>query len=142
MDVARADQELLVVTENGYGKRTPIPDYPRKNRGTMGVKTISMTGKKGAVLGALVVREHQELVFISQNGMVQRTGVKGISQQGRPAQGVRVMNLREDDTVSAVALVMESPTEVAVAEDAVAEGPVDAPEASPDGAPEGNGQVA
>jgi DNA gyrase subunit A len=103
----------------------------------MGVKTISMTGKKGAVLGALVVREHQELVFISQNGMVQRTGVKGISQQGRPAQGVRVMNLREDDTVSAVALVMESPAEVAVAEDAV-----DAPDASPDGAPEGNGQVA
>jgi len=47
-------------------------------------------------------------VFISQNGMVQRTGVKGISKQGRPAQGVRVMNLREDDTVSAVALVMES----------------------------------
>jgi len=54
------------------------------------------------------VREHHDLVFISQNGMVQRTGVKGISKQGRPAQGVRVMNLREDDTVSAVALVMES----------------------------------
>jgi DNA gyrase subunit A len=58
--------------------------------------------------GALIVREHHDLVFISQNGMVQRTGVKGISKQGRPAQGVRVMNLREDDTVSAVALVMES----------------------------------
>jgi DNA gyrase subunit A len=54
------------------------------------------------------VREHHDLVFISQNGMVQRTGVRGISKQGRPAQGVRVMNLREDDTVSAVALVMES----------------------------------
>jgi DNA gyrase subunit A len=108
MDIARDDTELLVVTENGYGKRTPIPEYPRKNRGTMGVKTITMTGKKGAVLGALVVREHQELVFISQSGMVQRTPVKGISSQGRPAQGVRLMNLREDDTVSAVALVMES----------------------------------
>jgi DNA gyrase subunit A len=108
MDVALDDTELLVVTENGYGKRTPIPEYPRKNRGTMGVKTITMTGKKGAVLGALVVREHQELVFISQSGMVQRTGVKGISSQGRPAQGVRLMNLRDDDTVSAVALVMES----------------------------------
>ncbi|MDX6670442.1 MAG: gyrase subunit, partial [Solirubrobacteraceae bacterium] len=108
MDVARDDTELLVVTENGYGKRTTIPEYPLKNRGTMGVKTITMTGKKGALVGALVVREHQELVFISQNGMVQRTGVKGISLQGRPAQGVRLMNLREDDTVSAVALVMES----------------------------------
>jgi DNA gyrase subunit A len=108
MDVARDDTELLVVTENGYGKRTAIPEYPLKNRGTMGVKTITMTGKKGALVGALVVREHQELVFISQNGMVQRTGVKGISLQGRPAQGVRLMNLREDDVVSAVALVMES----------------------------------
>src|SRR5437763_7116860 len=108
MDVARDDDELLVVTVNGYGKRTPMPDYPVKNRGTMGVKTISMTDRKGALVGALVVREHPELVFISQNGMVQRTGVKGISRQGRPAQGVRVMNLREDDEVSAVALVMES----------------------------------
>src|SRR4051794_35385179 len=118
MDVARDDQDLLVVTENGYGKRTPIPDYPRKNRGTMGVKTITMTGKKGALVGALVVREHQELVFISQTGMVQRTSVKGISSQGRPAQGVRLMNLREDDVVSAVALVMESEATAApVAED-------------------------
>jgi DNA gyrase subunit A len=108
MDVARPDQELLVVTVNGFGKRTPIPDYPLKNRGTMGVKTISMTDRKGALVGALVVREHQELVFISQTGMVQRTGVKGISRQGRPAQGVTVMNLRDDDEVSAVALVMES----------------------------------
>jgi DNA gyrase subunit A len=108
MDVARPDQELLVVTVNGFGKRTPIPDYPVKNRGTMGVKTISMTDRKGALVGALVVREHQELVFISQSGMVQRTGVKGISRQGRPAQGVTVMNLRDDDEVSAVALVMES----------------------------------
>src|ERR671926_29498 len=113
MDVANEDTELFVVTENGYGKRTPIPEYPRKNRGTMGVKTITMTGKKGALVGALVVREHQELVFISQNGMVQRTGAKGISQQGRPAQGVRVMNLRDDDTVSAVALVAEASTDTA-----------------------------
>jgi DNA gyrase subunit A len=107
MDIARDDTELMVVTENGYGKRTPIAEYPVKGRGAMGVKTIQLTEKKGGVAGALIVREHQDLVFISQNGMVQRTGVKGISQQGRPAQGVRVMNLREDDCVSAVALVME-----------------------------------
>jgi len=107
MDIARDDTELLVVTENGYGKRTPISEYPVKGRGAMGVKTIQLTEKKGGVAGALIVREHQDLVFISQNGMVQRTGVRGISRQGRPAQGVRVMNLREDDRVSAVALVME-----------------------------------
>ncbi len=119
MDVARDDQELLVVTENGYGKRTPISDYPVKGRGTMGVKTITLTENKGALAGALVVREHQELVFISQNGMVQRTSVRGINRYGRSSQGVRVMNIRDDDQVSAVALVIESeaPTAAPVAED-------------------------
>src|SRR5579884_1081504 len=119
MDVARDDQELLVVTENGYGKRTPIPDYPVKGRGTMGVKTITLTENKGQLAGALVVREHQELVFISQNGMVQRTSVRGINRYGRASQGVRVMNIRDDDQVSAVALVVESEAETAakVAED-------------------------
>ena len=65
MDVARDDQELLVVTENGYGKRTALADYPRKGRGTMGVKTIALTENKGGLAGALVVREHEELVFVS-----------------------------------------------------------------------------
>jgi DNA gyrase subunit A len=119
MDVARDDQELLVVTENGYGKRTPIADYPVKGRGTMGVKTITLTENKGALAGALVVREHQELVFISQAGMVQRTSVRGINRYGRASQGVKVMNIRDDDQVSAVALVVESDaqTAAAVAED-------------------------
>ncbi len=115
MDVARDDQELLVVTENGYGKRTPIPDYPVKGRGTMGVKTITLTENKGQLAGALVVREHQELVFISQNGMVQRTSVRGINSYGRASQGVRVMNIRDDDQVSAVALVVESEAQTAAA---------------------------
>ena len=108
MDVARDDQELLVVTENGYGKRTLISEYPAKGRATMGVRTIQLTENKGQLAGALVVREHQELVFISQNGMVQRTSVRGISRYGRASQGVRVMNIRDDDQVSAVALVVES----------------------------------
>jgi DNA gyrase subunit A len=156
MDVARDDQELLVVTENGYGKRTPISDYPVKGRGTMGVKTINLTENKGALAGALVVREHQELVFISQNGMVQRTSVRGISRYGRASQGVKVMNIRDDDQVSAVALVVESEGQTAaqVIEDpsdgdgtgAVVERTLDdladdaldpaaEPDADPDGAP-------
>jgi len=117
MDVARDDTELLVVTENGFGKRTLISDYPVKNRGTMGVKTIAMTDRKGALIGALVVREHHELVFISQAGMVQRTAVKGISRYGRASQGVKLMNIRDDDLVSAVALVMETEAAAAVAEE-------------------------
>ena len=128
MDVARDDQELLVVTENGYGKRTPISDYPVKNRDTMGVKTIQLTENKGALAGALVVREHQELVFISTGGMVQRTSVRGINRYGRASQGVRVMNIRDDDSVSAVALVVESGPEDAVEE--LLEGSADALDAS------------
>jgi DNA gyrase subunit A len=108
MDVARDDMDLLVVTENGYGKRTRIDQYRKTNRGAKGVKTIGLTEKKGALAGALVVRDHHELVFISVGGMVQRTAVGGISQQGRSATGVRVMNLKDDDLVSAVALVVDT----------------------------------
>jgi DNA gyrase subunit A len=113
MDVARHDQDLLVVTENGFGKRTAMDDYPRKGRGTMGVKTITLTDRKGVLAAALAVREHQELVFISEAGMVQRTSVRGINRYGRASQGVRVMNVADDDRVSAVALVMETNTETA-----------------------------
>ncbi len=108
MDVARDDMDLLVVTENGYGKRTQIGQYRKTNRGAKGVKTIGLTEQKGALAGALVVREHHELVFISVGGMVQRTSAGGISQQGRSATGVRAMNLKDDDVVSAVALVVDS----------------------------------
>jgi len=108
MDVARPGQDLLVVTENGYGKRTSIDEYRKTSRGAKGVKTIQQTETKGALAGALVVREHQELVFISRDGMIQRTSVRGINRYGRSSQGVRLMNLRPDDVVSAVALVVES----------------------------------
>ena len=108
MDVARPGQDLLVVTENGYGKRTSIDEYRKTSRGAKGVKTIQQTEAKGALAGALVVREHQELVFISRDGMVQRISVRGINRYGRSSQGVRLMNLRPDDVVSAVALVVES----------------------------------
>jgi DNA gyrase subunit A len=121
MDVARDDAELFVVTENGYGKRTSVSEYPVKGRGTKGVLTMKLTEKKGGLAGALIVREHQDLLFISENGMVQRTNAGGISQMGRATQGVRVMNLRDDDRVSAVALVVESSATVADEESAVEE---------------------
>jgi len=117
MDIARDDMDLLVVTENGYGKRTQISQYRKTHRGAKGVKTIGLTERKGGLAGALVVRDHQELVFISVGGMVQRTSAGGISQQGRSATGVRVMNLKEDDLVSAVALVVDPGDEPAEEEE-------------------------
>jgi DNA gyrase subunit A len=138
MDVARDETELFVVTENGFGKRTSIADYPVKGRGTKGVKTIQLTDRKGGLAGALVVREHQELLFISQSGMVQRTSVRGISRMGRATQGVKVMNVR-DDTVSAVALVVESETDFAAGVSENGGGPgedgAEPPEASENGSP-------
>ena len=145
MDVARTGQDLLVVTENGYGKRTPVDEYRLTSRGAKGVKTITFTESKGLLAAALVVREHQDLVFISQNGMVQRTGVRGINRYGRSAQGVRVMNLREGDEVSAVALVVESDTAAAAGNGNGAEplpgieGVLAAEAVGPDGAPEADG---
>ena len=134
MDVARNDTELFVVTENGYGKRTPVSEYPVKGRGTKGVLTVKLTEKKGGLTGALIVGEHQDLLFISQNGMVQRTSVGGISQMGRSTQGVKVMNIKDDDRVSAVALVVESEeAEPGAPED---NGQGELAEASPDGAGE------
>jgi DNA gyrase subunit A len=125
MDVARDDMDLLVVTEHGYGKRTQISQYRKTNRGAKGVKTIGLTEKKGGLAGALVVREHQELVFISVGGMVQRTTAAGISQQGRSATGVRVMNLKDDDLVSAVALVVDAGEQAAESVDGADDQPAD-----------------
>src|SRR3954462_15603838 len=115
MDVARPGQDLLVITEGGYGKRTSVDEYRLTSRGAKGVKTITFTEAKGLLAGALVVREHEELVFISQNGMVQRTAVRGINRYGRASQGVKLMNLRESDAVSAIALVVESETSTTAA---------------------------
>ena len=83
MDVARDDKELLVVTENGFGKRTPIGEYRKTLARRQGRQDDRASPRsKGGLAAALVVRPHQELVFISQNGMVQRTGVRGIRQHG------------------------------------------------------------
>jgi DNA gyrase subunit A len=124
MDVARDEQDLLVVTDAGFGKRTGIDQFRKTKRGAMGVRAIKAAQQKGDLAGALVVREHEELMFISEGGMVQRTSVRGISRQGRDATGVRVMNVREDDRVSAVALIVESESDNAVAAATMLDEPV------------------
>ncbi|MHB1390252.1 MAG: DNA gyrase subunit A [Thermoleophilia bacterium] len=108
MNVARDDADLFVVTDAGYGKRTHISDYPRHKRGGLGVKTIKHTEKKGALVTAKVVRDNHELVLISADGTIIRIPAKDVSIMGRDTQGVRVMNLRKDDRVSAVARVVAS----------------------------------
>jgi DNA gyrase subunit A len=108
MNVARDDADLFVITDAGYGKRTHISDYPRHHRGGKGVRTIKHTEAKGRLAAARVVRDNHELVMISKDGTVIRVPARDISCMGRSTQGVRVMNLREGDRVSAVARVVAS----------------------------------
>ncbi len=91
--VARDDEDLLVVTGNGYGKRTPVSDYPAKGRPTKGVRTIKVTDRKGELVTARPVREGQEVLLISQHGQVIRITAESVRRTGRSTEGVRLMNL-------------------------------------------------
>lgn len=103
MEIARSGTELLVITELGYGKRTPVEEYPSHHRGGQGVYTISMTAKKGLLSAMKIVEENDEIMIITEEGVVVRTPVSGVSQLGRSTQGVHVMNVAGKDKVSAVA---------------------------------------
>ncbi len=103
MEIARPGTELLVVTELGYGKRTPMSEYPTHHRGGRGVNTITMTDKKGLLAAMKVVEPHDEIMIITEEGSVVRTPVSGVSQLGRSTQGVHVMNVADDDRISAIA---------------------------------------
>ncbi len=104
LNLAPQGCELLIVNENGYGKRTPIDDYPRHNRGGGGVITSNVTDKTGPVATARVITDHDnDLMIISAGGVVIRTDVSTIRRAGRITQGVSVMNLGEGDIVVAVA---------------------------------------
>ena len=98
------DPELFVITEKGYGKRTDVSEYPLHHRGGQGVFTINMTAKKGQLVDVKVVRPEEEMMIMSEEGVVVRTAVKGISKQGRATQGVHVMRVADKDRVTAVAI--------------------------------------
>jgi DNA gyrase subunit A len=105
MDVVSDDQEVLIVTSKGYGKRTPISEYRSQTRGGKGIKTINVTAKNGPVVGLKVVVVEDDLMVITAQGTIIRTSISGISSMGRYAQGVRIINIREDDEVATLARV-------------------------------------
>jgi DNA gyrase subunit A len=114
--------DLLVVTENGYGKRTKLADYPRKGRGGLGVKTAQLVEGKGRLVGARVVREGYQVMLISTGGTVIKMPVDDIKRTGRSTQGVIVMRFKTDDErVSALAPVVESDEVEAVTEESASE---------------------
>lgn len=105
MEIAPEGSELFVVTERGYGKRTPISEYPIHHRGGQGVKTILVTDKKGPLSGMKIVGPTHELMLISEEGVVIRVKATDISSLGRSTQGVKVMNVAGSDRVTAIARV-------------------------------------
>ena len=98
-------EDLLVVSEHGIGKRTPIAEYPKKGRGGQGVLTFRVTDRSGPLSVVRAIRPDQEVILISREGIVMRTRAEAISQQGRGTQGVAVMNVEQGDAVAAIAQI-------------------------------------
>lgn len=102
MDVVDQELDILIVTTKGYGKRTPASDYRSQTRGGKGIKTINITEKNGPVVALKVVKSEEDLMIITASGTIIRTSMEGISTMGRYAQGVKLINIREDDSVGTV----------------------------------------
>ncbi len=92
--------ELLVVMDQGFGKKTPLKEYKRQKRGGSGIKTAQLTSKNGAIISTHLIRGENELIAISQKGQVIRTALKGVPTLGRATQGVRIMRLDEGDRIA------------------------------------------
>ncbi|MDU3221190.1 MAG: DNA gyrase subunit A [Streptococcus thermophilus] len=104
------DQEVLVITEKGYGKRTSATEYPTKGRGGKGIKTANITDKNGNLAGIVTVSGDEDIMVITDTGVIIRTAVANISQTGRVTQGVKVMRL--DDTARIVTFALVEPEEI------------------------------
>lgn len=111
------DSDILVVSENGYGKRSKLDDYRMTNRGGKGVKTISVTEKTGSLVSIKNVSDSDDLMIINKSGIAIRMEVESLRVMGRATQGVRLINLRENDSIAAVAKVLKDDDEIEDVED-------------------------
>ncbi len=105
MEVANENEELLVVSENGFGKRTPVSEYPVRHRGGKGVITYKVSEKTGELVGSRIVNDNDEIMLINSNGIIIRLNVSGISTTGRNTMGVTLMRKSEDEKVVAMAKI-------------------------------------
>ncbi len=104
-EVSEPGKLLLVVTENGYGKKTVIEDYRETKRGSKGVKTLNITEKNGKIVSFKSTNNNEDLMIITNNGIIIRLDVNAISQMGRVTQGVKLINLKDDNKVASISLV-------------------------------------
>ncbi len=115
-------QTVLTATENGFGKRTPISEYTRHGRGSKGMIAIHTGERNGSLVGAVLVEEKDEVMLVSSGGVVIRTKVAQIREQGRSTQGVTLINLDEGTRLAGIEKVLESDDEVGAATDGGATG--------------------
>lgn len=111
-EVAKQDQQILVVTEKGYGKRTDIKEYRMTHRGSKGVKALNVTDKNGNIVSFKLVAGDEDLMIITDSGMIIRTPIAQISSTGRVAQGVKLINLKNNQIVSNIALIEKNDDDV------------------------------
>lgn len=110
-EVASESQEVLVVTEKGYGKKTAVSEYRQTKRGSKGVKTLSITEKNGIIVGFKSVYNDCDLMIITNSGIIIRLDMLSISTMGRVTQGVRLINLKENSSVSSISVVSKGEEE-------------------------------
>jgi DNA gyrase subunit A len=127
-------QDVLVLSENGYGKRTDLDEYRVTNRGGKGVKTINITEKTGDLISIQAVTDENDLMIINRSGVTIRTKVDQIRLAGRATQGVKIINLREGDVIASVMAVPVSEEEevepIVNAEEGAVEAPSEVVEAA------------
>jgi DNA gyrase subunit A len=117
-------KDILVLSEKGYGKRTDLDDYRVTNRGGKGVKTIQVTEKTGNLVALKAVTDENDLMIINRSGTAIRTSVADIRVAGRATQGVKIINLREGDSIASVVAVPKEDEDVSLAEEGVENAPV------------------
>lgn len=113
-EIAEAGQQILVVTEKGYGKKTNLDEYRMTHRGSKGVKALNVTTKNGNIVSFKTVSDNEDLMIITNNGIVIRLPLEQVSSTGRVAQGVKLINLKDEQIVSTIAIVEKEETEINV----------------------------
>jgi DNA gyrase subunit A len=111
IDAGRRDGAVLMITSAGYGKRTPLKEFKRKGRGSMGTTGIKLTGKKGSVVAAFMAGKEDHIVVVASTGQTIRLRAEEVSSQSRAATGVRLMSLDGDQLVASAALIFSHDTE-------------------------------
>ena len=121
MEISHSNDEVLVVTEKGYGKRTGIEEYRTTHRGSKGVKALNITEKNGNIVAFKIVHGDEDLMIITNSGIIIRLSVEQISSTGRVAQGVKLINLKDEQKVSSVATIKKDDNDDETSEESVEE---------------------